>query len=106
LTDREPRKVATRSNRRTASSYRPHVYDFHDADVVLLEGIFIYKRAYRPHFDLACWIDCTFETALERALRRAQEGLPPGETIEAYRTGPAARGGRRDHRERSPAVIA
>jgi uridine kinase len=82
----EPRKVATRSNRRTASSYRPHVYDFHDADVVLLEGIFIYKRAYRPHFDLACWIDCTFETALERALRRAQEGLPPGETIEAYRT--------------------
>ena len=32
------------------------------------------------------WIDCTFETALERALARAQEGLTPEETIRAYRS--------------------
>jgi uridine kinase len=70
----------------TATTYREHVYDFHQIDVVLLEGIFIFKRAYRAHFDLAVWIDCTFETALDRALERAQEGLPPAETIAAYET--------------------
>ena len=32
------------------------------------------------------WLDCTFATALERALRRGQEGLPPDETIRAYET--------------------
>jgi uridine kinase len=63
----------------TATAYRSHLYAFHDVEVVLLEGIFIYKRAHRPHFDLAFWVDCTFETALERALRRAQEGLPPAD---------------------------
>ena len=70
----------------TATTYREHVYDFHEIDVVLLEGIFIFRRAYRAHFDLAVWIDCTFETALERALERAQEGLPPAETKAAYDT--------------------
>jgi uridine kinase len=52
---------------------------------VLVEGIFILKRAYRSHFDLAVWIDCSFETALGRALL-AQEGLSPAETRKAYET--------------------
>ena len=68
----------------TATAYRDRRYAFHDVDVVLVEGIFLYKREYRPHFDMAVWIDCTFETALERALLRAQEGLPPEETRQAY----------------------
>ncbi|MEQ8972980.1 MAG: hypothetical protein RIE73_21575 [Coleofasciculus sp. C1-SOL-03] len=29
-------------------------------------------------------IDCSFETALERAITRSQEGLSPSETIQAY----------------------
>lgn len=70
----------------TATTFRDHLYEFDDVDVVLLEGIFIFKRAYRAHFDLAVWIDCTFDTALERALQRSQEGLPPAETIAAYQT--------------------
>jgi uridine kinase len=86
LRDRRTHRLEAEYAEETASAYRPHVYAFHDVDVVLLEGIFIYKRAHRPHFDLAFWIDCTFETALERALRRAQEGLPPAQTIEAYRS--------------------
>jgi uridine kinase len=84
---------ATRSHRfiaqhveETATDYRPRVYEFNDIDMVLLEGIFIFKRAFRPQFDLGCWVDCTFETALERALTRAQEGLPPEETTAAYHT--------------------
>jgi uridine kinase len=31
-------------------------------------------------------VECFFETALERALQRGQEGLPPEETILAYQT--------------------
>ena len=30
------------------------------------------------------WIDCGFETALERAISRGQEGLPPEETTRDY----------------------
>ena len=57
----------------------PHdsaTYDFRDIDVVLVEGTFIFKQAHRSYFDIAVWIDCSLETALERALRRGQEGLP------------------------------
>jgi uridine kinase len=70
----------------TATAYRPHTYRFEDVGVILLEGIFLFKRAYRRHLDLALWLDCSFETALERALSRGQEGLPPDETIRAYET--------------------
>jgi len=31
-------------------------------------------------------VDCSFETALERAVRRGQEGLPPEETVRAFRS--------------------
>jgi uridine kinase len=70
----------------TATTYRPHTYQFADVDVIVLEGVYLFKPAYRHHFDLAVWIDCSWETALERALARGQEGLPPDETVRAYRT--------------------
>jgi hypothetical protein len=35
---------------------------------------------------LAQGLACSFETALERALHRGQEELPPDETISAYQT--------------------
>jgi uridine kinase len=70
----------------TASSYRQHTYDFRDVDVVLVEGIFLFKSQYRDLFDLTIWIDCSFQTALARAIERAQEGLSPAETIAAYET--------------------
>lgn len=52
----------------------PQLYTFEDVDLILLEGIFLFRRELRERFDLAVWIDCSFETALERALRRNQEG--------------------------------
>lgn len=54
--------------------------------MVLAEGIFLFKRQHRELFDLAIWIDCSFPTALARALKRAQEGLSSAETIRAYET--------------------
>ena len=70
----------------TASDYRKHSYDYEDVSVVLVEGIFLFKPQYRRYFDLAIWIDCSFPTALARAIDRAQEGLSPANTISAYDT--------------------
>jgi uridine kinase len=61
----------------TADEYRYHTYRYENIDVILLEGIYLFKRAYRNHFDCRIWIECSFETALERAITRGQEGLPP-----------------------------
>jgi len=70
----------------TASDYRKHNYDYEDVSVVLVEGIFLFKPQYREYFDLAIWVDCSFPTALARAIDRAQEGLSPANTIAAYDT--------------------
>ncbi|KGF73692.1 uridine kinase [Neosynechococcus sphagnicola sy1] len=61
-------------------------YDFQDVDVIVLEGIFLLKRSLRHHYDLTVWVECSFETALERALQRNQEDLSPEAIIHAYHT--------------------
>jgi uridine kinase len=70
----------------TATAFTRRVYAYDDVDVIVLEGIFLLKPAFRPHYDLSVWIDCTFDTALERALARGQEQLSRDETVRAYRT--------------------
>ena len=69
----------------TATAYKSHVYRFTDIDVILLEGIFLFKRDHIASFDLKVWIECGFETALARAIARNQEGLSEQETVRAYR---------------------
>lgn len=70
----------------TASEYRKQTYDFQNVDIIVLEGIYLLKPAFRRYYDWTLWVECSFETALERALQRGQEGLPPDETIRAYHT--------------------
>ena len=70
----------------TACNYRKHTYTFRNVGVVVVEGVFLFKRAHRRVFDLAIWVDCSFSTALARALERRQEQLSPAETIRAYET--------------------
>ena len=70
----------------TATEYRRRVYEFEDVDVIVLEGIYLLKRVFQAYYDLSIWIECSFETALERAVSRGQEGLSPEETIRDYRT--------------------
>lgn len=62
------------------------VYDFQDVDVIVLEGIFLLKRSLLHYYDYKLWVECSFETALERALQRNQEDLPPQEIIRDYHT--------------------
>jgi uridine kinase len=70
----------------TADDYRPQRVVFTDIDIILLEGIFIFKRRFTVHFDLKVWLDCYPDTALTRAIARQQEGLSPAQTIAAYQT--------------------
>jgi uridine kinase len=83
---RSIRLLAQHADPTNAEDWRPFEYRFEHIDVVLVEGIFLFKRAYREHFDLRIWVDCTFTTALKRAIGRGQEGLPPAETIHDYET--------------------
>ena len=70
----------------TAREYRKHVYDVRNVDIILVEGIFLFQQTFRRLFDLTIWVDCSFPTALARAIGRGQEGLTPAKTIAAYET--------------------
>jgi uridine kinase len=70
----------------TASEYRRERVLFDDIDVILLEGIFLFQPRFLSYFDLTVWTDCSFETALQRAIDRSQEGLGREGTITAYET--------------------
>ena len=50
-----------------------HTYWFRDVDIVLLEGIFLFRRELREQYDLSFWLDCSFATALDRVVSRNQE---------------------------------
>jgi len=67
------------------SSRRNRAYEYRDVDVVVLEGIYLLKIAFRQHYDMSIWVRCSFEKALVRALRRRQEGLSFDETVNVYR---------------------
>jgi uridine kinase len=86
LRDHRSLRVEVDFAEETAVAYRKHTYEFQDIEVIVLEGIYLLKRAFQTYYDLSVWIDCSFETALKRALARGQEGLPPEATVSAYRT--------------------
>ncbi|PWT87620.1 MAG: uridine kinase [Blastocatellia bacterium] len=69
-----------------ATEYQKRNQRFANVSIALVEGIFLFKREYRLLFDLAIWVDCSFRTALARAIKRQQEGLPRAETIRSYET--------------------
>jgi uridine kinase len=86
LRDRRSISIETDAAGKTASEYHRLRWEYEDVDAVLLEGIYLLRRPYRRHYDIACWLDCSFETALERAVAGAQEVLPPEEAARAYRS--------------------
>jgi len=86
LRDNRSHQAVVDYTEETATAYRKQEYCFRNVDVIVLEGVFLLSRAYRHWFDVSIWVDCGFETALERALARGQEGLTSDETIRAYQT--------------------
>ncbi len=72
--------------RTDADIYYPLLYDYPAPDVLLMEGILLFKKAYIPFYDLRIWIDCSFETGLQRAISRNSEKLPREKLIDDYQT--------------------
>lgn len=70
----------------TATQYRQKIYDLQNIDIAILECVFLFQPAFEHYFDLKIWVDCSFDTALERAMARRQEDLPPAETVAAFQT--------------------
>lgn len=63
-----------------------HRFEFSNVDIILLEGIFLFKRDFDMLFDYKIWIDCSFENGLKRALQRNQEGLSKEQILSDYKT--------------------
>lgn len=69
-----------------ADIYYPLVYDHKDIDILIIEGILLFKRQYLHYYDYKIWINCSFETGLQRALARNAEKLNTEQLIHDYHT--------------------
>lgn len=69
-----------------ADIYFPLIYDYNKIDILLAEGILLLKREYLSYYDCTIWIDCSFETGLQRALARNVEKLEQEQLISDYLT--------------------
>lgn len=68
----------------TSDVFRPRNFRIDGVDLVILEGIFLLKSLYRKYYDLAYWIECPYAVALNRVLKRNQEGLPKEQLLFMY----------------------
>jgi uridine kinase len=69
-------QLETRGIRTDADVWEPLVFAHDDVEVVLLEGIFLFRSDLVQRYDLRIWVDCSLETALRRALERNVENRP------------------------------
>ena len=76
--------LETKGIRTDADVYYPILYDYNDPDILMIEGILLFKREYLSHYDYRIWIDCSFETGLQRALQRNVENLSQERLIYDY----------------------
>jgi uridine kinase len=72
--------------RTEADEYYPHIYNFKDVNILLVEGIFLFKKALLNYYDLKIWIDCSFETGMQRAIVRNSENLSKEQLVNDYTT--------------------
>lgn len=69
-----------------ADEYYDLHYDYENCDILLAEGIFLFKKEFLSCYDLKVWIDCSFTTGLARAIRRNVEKLDEASLIRDYQT--------------------
>lgn len=69
-----------------ADIYYPIKYNYRDLDILLIEGIFLFKKRYLSNYDYKIWIECQFETGLQRAISRNVEKISKEQLIHDYET--------------------
>jgi uridine kinase len=78
--------LETKGIRTNEDIYYPLIYDYNDIDILLIEGILLFKKKYLSCYDYKIWINSSFETGLKRAVKRNVEGLAEEELIHDYHT--------------------
>ena len=78
--------LETQGIRSDADVYYPLIYDYKKIDILLIEGILLFKKKYVSYYDLKIWVDCSFETGLQRAIERNVEKLDKERLIYDYET--------------------
>jgi len=69
-----------------ADEYYPFTYHYREIDILLVEGIFLFKKEFLDFYDWKIWIDCSFENSLPRAIARNSERLDKARLIHDYHT--------------------
>jgi uridine kinase len=78
--------LETKLIRTDADEYYPFTYHFHKIDILLIEGIFLFKKELLEQYDFTIWIDCSFATGLQRAIARNSENLGEEQLVRDYDT--------------------
>jgi uridine kinase len=76
--------LETEGIRTDADIYYPLIYDCKGLDILIIEGILLFKKKYLSYYDYKIWIDCSFETGLQRAIKRNIEKLDEEQLINDY----------------------
>ncbi|HLG41479.1 MAG TPA: hypothetical protein VI461_17495 [Chitinophagaceae bacterium] len=78
--------LETKLIRTDADEFYPFIYRYDNLDILLIEGIFLFQQKYLEYYDYKIWIDCSFETGLQRAINRNTEKLDKQTLIHDYHT--------------------
>lgn len=78
--------LETQGIRSDADIYYPLIYDYNKIDILIVEGILLFKKKNLQYFDYKIWIDCSFRTGLVRAIKRNVEKLDVERLIHDYDT--------------------
>jgi len=78
--------LGTTGIRSDKDEYYPLTYNYKNIDILLIEGILLFKKKYLPYYNYKLWIDCSFEIGLQRAIQRNVEKLDEEELRHDYDT--------------------
>jgi len=78
--------LKTRLIKTDADNYYDFIYKYDEIDVLLIEGILLFQEKLLSHYDYKVWIDCSFETGMQRAINRNIEKLDDQQLIHDYNT--------------------
>ena len=78
--------LETKLIRTDADEFYPFIYHCDGLDILLIEGIFLFQEKYLEHYDYKIWVECSFETGLQRAINRNIENLDNQSLIHDYHT--------------------
>jgi uridine kinase len=69
-----------------ADEYYNYDYHYENIDFLLIDAILLFQEQFLSFYDYKIWIDCSFETGLQRAIARNVEKLDEERLIHDYNT--------------------